>query len=269
VQDINATKPGNKRARGRSAAVGAAAIAGAIAISTLLFAGAAGAQSTVSTGRSYDCVIEPRALIMVGSSVDGILREVAVDRGDRVKKGQVLARLESGIERVEVEIARSRAKAEVEILSGRARLEHLGRRADRVVELYGKKVVSTESRDEAVTEKRARRTIRSPATGIIHERLMSPGEFVHEQSSVVTIAAINPLHVEVFVPITLYGTVKVGMKAEVMPVEPVGGVHTATVTVVDKVFDAASGTVGVRLELPNPALRLPAGLACTVRFATQ
>jgi RND family efflux transporter MFP subunit len=233
---------------------------------------------------------------MVGSSVDGILREVAVDRGDRVKKGQVLARLESGIERVEVEIARSRAKAEVEILSGRARLEHLGRRADRVVELYGKKVVSTESRDEAVTEKRlaelavaeaqmnkelrameleraqeilARRTIRSPATGIIHERLMSPGEFVHEQSSVVTIAAINPLHVEVFVPITLYGTVKVGMKAEVMPVEPVGGVHTATVTVVDKVFDAASGTVGVRLELPNPALRLPAGLACTVRFATQ
>jgi membrane fusion protein (multidrug efflux system) len=38
------------------------------------------------------------------------------------------------------------------------------------------------------------------------------------------------------------------------------------VTVVDKVVDAASGTFGVRLELPNPDLKLPAGLKCTVRF---
>ena len=29
---------------------------------------------------------------------------------------------------------------------------------------------------------------------------------------------------------------------------------------------AASGTFGVRLELPNPDFKLPAGLKCTVRF---
>jgi hypothetical protein len=32
------------------------------------------------------------------------------------------------------------------------------------------------------------------------------------------------------------------------------------------VVDAASGTLGVRLELPNPGYRLPAGLKCKVRF---
>ena len=42
--------------------------------------------------------------------------------------------------------------------------------------------------------------------------------------------------------------------------------HTAKVTVVDRVVDAASGTFGVRLELPNHALKLPAGLKCTVGF---
>jgi hypothetical protein len=36
--------------------------------------------------------------------------------------------------------------------------------------------------------------------------------------------------------------------------------------VVDKVFDAASATIGVRLELPNPDYALPAGLKCEVRF---
>jgi len=39
------------------------------------------------------------------------------------------------------------------------------------------------------------------------------------------------------------------------------------VTVVDKVMDAASGTFGVRLALPNPDLALPAGLKCKIRFS--
>ena len=38
--------------------------------------------------------------------------------------------------------------------------------------------------------------------------------------------------------------------------------------VVDRVMDAASGTFGVRLRLPNPDLALPAGIRCTVRFAS-
>jgi membrane fusion protein (multidrug efflux system) len=38
------------------------------------------------------------------------------------------------------------------------------------------------------------------------------------------------------------------------------------VTIVDQVFDAASGTIGIRLELPNSDYALPAGLKCQVRF---
>ena len=268
-------------------------IAAAAALA-LLAGGQAAAQTPAA--EPLDCVIEPRALIEVGSKVDGILAEVAVGRGARVKKGQVLARLETGLERTEVAIASHRAKGDVEILSSRARLTHLTRRADRTNELYIKKVVSTEKRDEALTERSlaefavteaemnkrlralelerakeilARRTIRSPASGIVHERLLSAGEFVHEQAPLVIIAEINPLYVEVFVPIALYGTVRMGMTAKVKPVAPVGGTYTATVTVVDKVFDAASGTFGVRLELPNPAFELPAGIKCTVDFAAR
>jgi hypothetical protein len=38
---------------------------------------------------------------------------------------------------------------------------------------------------------------------------------------------------------------------------------------VDRVLDAASGTFGVRLALPNPQQRLPAGIRCKVQFAMQ
>ena len=69
-----------------------------------------------------------------------------------------------------------------------------------------------------------------------------------------------------FVPVALFGKVAVGMKAHVMPESPVGGARIAEVTIVDRVIDAASGTFGVRLALPNRDLRLPAGLKCKVRF---
>ena len=55
-------------------------------------------------------------------------------------------------------------------------------------------------------------------------------------------------------------------KAAVRPEEPIGGIYTATTTVVDQVLDAASNTFGVRLALPNPGLRLPAGIRCKVSF---
>ena len=51
------------------------------------------------------------------------------------------------------------------------------------------------------------------------------------------------------------------------PDAPVGGSYQAKIVVVDQMFDAASNTIGVRLELPNPDLRLPAGVHCHVRLS--
>jgi len=56
------------------------------------------------------------------------------------------------------------------------------------------------------------------------------------------------------------------MHAKVIPEAPIGGQYTAEVKIVDRVIDAASGTFGVRLELPNPGYRLQAGLKCKVIF---
>ena len=55
------------------------------------------------------------------------------------------------------------------------------------------------------------------------------------------------------------------MKAMVVP-QGVGGRHAASVKLVDKVIDAASGTFVARLVLPNPTLALPGGLRCQAEF---
>jgi multidrug efflux pump subunit AcrA (membrane-fusion protein) len=95
---------------------------------------------------------------------------------------------------------------------------------------------------------------------------MAPGENVFEQAKIMKIAQIDPLLVEVHLPIAVFPVIKEGMKAEVRPSQPAGTVHIATVSVIDKVFDAASDTFGVRLMVPNPKRNMPAGVNCTATF---
>jgi multidrug efflux pump subunit AcrA (membrane-fusion protein) len=110
-----------------------------------------------------------------------------------------------------------------------------------------------------------RMTIRSPIDGVVVERFMSPGEYV-EKDPIVKVAQIDPLNVEVIIPAAQMLSIRAGMHATVIPEPPINGRFSAAVTIVDKVVDAASGTFGVRLELPNPDNRLPAGLKAKVIF---
>ena len=67
----------------------------------------------------------------------------------------------------------------------------------------------------------------------------------------------------------LFATIKVKTVAEVALESPIGGLYKAEVTVVDQIIDAASGTFGVRLTLPNPKNTIPVGLKCKIRFPFQ
>ena len=258
-----------------------------------LTGGGALAQGPDVTGEHFDCVIEPKSTIELGSPEEGIISEIAVERGDSVAAGDIVARLDSELQRLTVELARIRAGSDVEVRQNRARLSFRERETARVEKLYERDVVSTKTREEAAIESdlarygvesaelqlklaqvelaqaRARldrRRILSPVDGVVVAVDMAPGEYAYEQSPVMTIAEIDPLYVEVYVPIAHYGQVHAGMPAEVRPQAPIGGTHRARVKVVDRVFDAASGTFGVRLEVPNRDFRLPAGLKCRVRF---
>jgi RND family efflux transporter MFP subunit len=240
----------------------------------------------------YRGLIEPHRVIKIGSSSEGVLAAVQVDRGDIVKKGQVLATLQSGVEKASMDLARARADMEGPIKGKEAsKILYQGKRT-RIEKLYSKQFASPSEMEEAdanmtvagmqfkeaeenkklaeLEYKRAvevvkRLTIDSPVDGVVVERFLSPGEYIKDQP-VVKIAQINPLNVEVIIPASQLLSVKRGMSAVVIPEAPLDKKYTAVVKIVDRVVDGASGTVGVRLELPNPGGRLPAGLKCKVIF---
>jgi RND family efflux transporter MFP subunit len=242
--------------------------------------------------QTLDCLINPYLVVSVSFPTDGVLNTVKVDRGDVVTQGQVLATLESSVERSNVELAAARARADSGLKANQVKLDFGVRKFRRTDEMFKKDLVPLKDLDEAETQKilaeigllearenrelaeldlaraqaaLAQRMLKSPVHGIVTERLLSAGEFV-KGTPVVKLAQIHPLRVEVIAPVALLGKITTGMLAEVVPEAPVGGTYSARVTVVDRVVDAASGTFGVRLDLPNPGLRLPAGLKCKVRF---
>lgn len=243
----------------------------------------------------HDCMIEARQAVEIRSPVEAVIEAVQVKRGDYVTRGQVLVELASGPERASLALARSRAEASGELKSAEARVDIAQKKADRAQELHKQKFISMNSLDEALAElqlaseelRRARenrqlneleakraaevlamRTVRSPLSGVVVEVLLKPGEFgaISFKDPIMRLAEIDPLHVEVVLPLSAYGKVRARQKAVVMPEAPVGGKYETTVKVVDPVIDAASGTFGVRLELRNTKRTIPAGVRCKVRF---
>jgi len=192
--------------------------------------------------QDLNCLIQPYVVITITTPVGGLLETVQVDRGDLVKEGQVLATLDTSIERAQGSVQHAQA------------------------ELTNRRLADLEL--QRTTAEVALRTIKSPVNGVVVERFMHPGEFP-KQEKILKIAQIDPLRVEVYAPVTMFGKITVGMTAYVKPEPPLTGEYAAKVTVVDRVVDAASGTFGVRMELPNTDLKLPAGLKCSVRFGKK
>ncbi len=246
----------------------------------------------------YDCMIEPRQTVEIRSSVEAVIESVRVQRGSLVAKGQVLVTLESGPERAALALAQLRAQNQGEIKLSEARVDITGKKLKRAEELFKQSFISTNARDEAEAELRvaseellrarenqqlagleaqraaevlALRTIRSPVNGVVVEVMRKPGEFgaITFKDPILKLAEIDPLHVEVILPVSMYGKVAAGQRATVMPEVPVGGRYPTVVKIVDRVVDAASGTIGVRLELANHKGAIPAGVRCRVEFGER
>ncbi len=243
---------------------------------------------------ALDCLITPGKVVNISSPVPGVIDLLHVERGDLVESAAPVADLESEIERATLALALTRAKMVAESEGERVNLNFDQLQQERFVKLSARNMVAQREHDEAqrslqlsrwrlqqseelrrVREHEYRlaeaqlqqKHIQSPISGRVVEVFRHAGEYVDEEP-ILQVAQLDPLRVEVIVPMHLYGRIDAGMTASVYPEVDPAQAYEATVTLVDPVGDAASGTFGVRLELANPDGQLPAGMKCALNFAT-
>ena len=210
-------------------------------------------------------------------------------------KGQVVAKLESGVEEASLNYANERAAMEAEIHSHEVSWAYGLKNQKRISELSKKQAIALNELDRVRAETRIekykmlqakenkrlaeleqarsietlkRHTIHSPINGVVVERYLNPGESA-EDKPILKLAQINPLRVEVVLPVSQFGKIRKGQGAVVYPEAGIGGEFESSVSIVDPVLDAASGTFRVRLSLPNPDYALTSGLRCRIEFQEQ
>lgn len=244
---------------------------------------------------TLDCLVKPEMYVELSSPVDSVLETILVDTGDYVTRDQTVATLESSIEKARVKLARLHAKSVSDINNRKVQLQYAKRYDQRMADLFSKNSVSQYERDKAQTEvllaeielkkaneenriaqlnlelalsRLALKTIKSPIDGIVVDRFAMVGESVSERV-ILKLAKVNPLKVELIAPTEYFGLITRGMEVEIYPEQPANQVFKATVTVVDRLIDPASGSFTVRMELPNPDDQLVGGVNCLARFSFE
>jgi len=232
-------------------------------LATLLLSSSSLAQPTreIST---LGCMLEPSKKIEVSSPIASVIDSIPVKRGEKIKKGQLLFKLRSGVESAGVNLAEEK-------------LNFATRNVQRNTELFGDDLLSSHERDEIETdrliasmelrvkkEELAMRTVISTVDGVVIERHNNVGEYV-STNAVVELAVLDPLFVEVLMPLESFRDYSEGELLDVLLSAPINSSHKAKITIIDPIIDSASGTFRMRLELTNKNYAIPAGVSCQLK----
>jgi RND family efflux transporter MFP subunit len=246
--------------------------------------------------------VTARRQATVSAQITGTLTEVLIEEGDRVKKGQVLARLEDNALRASLDAARaSAAAARATVVQTQAQLDQNLRDADRAEALVGRGLVSKQVSEQARTQANtfraqlntARRqadsadaqvkvgqvnldytVVRAPFDGVITDKAAQVGEIVSPLSAgggftrtgVGTIVDMDSLEIDVDVNEAYIGRVQANMPAEaVLDAYPDWKIPAHVIAIVPAA-DRGKATVKVRVALENKDGRIVPDMGVRVSF---
>jgi HlyD family secretion protein len=253
----------------------------------VLLAAAATAAPPVPTAPTagIEWQTRPSADIMMRFVLPGRVAKVFVKDGDRVKPGDVLVQLDDEAERVKLAQLMAVAEDELHIKAAEAQLDQ--QRADlKKLEWAGKEGAATEweiehqrlevkigewslekarfNRERARDDYKqaevqvGRMAMKSPIAGRVEFVYVEAGESVEALGEVVRLVKIDPLWADVPVPLARARRLKLGDTLQVVFPETDGAGLPGKIIHIAALADAASETLMVRVEVPNPKGR-PAG----------
>jgi RND family efflux transporter MFP subunit len=227
----------------------------------------------------------------------GRLETVNVRMGDRVSRGQTIAKMDD--RDVREQIAGAEANLEVNRATLRTRESDLKAASitlDRQKTMLAAGLSSKQNFDDAdaryssalaqldvakaqVSQTQARieelkvtlgnTSIVSPVDGFVGSRNLDPGAFAGTNSPVASVVAINSVRLVANLVEKDFRRVQAGLDAVVEVDAFPGEKFTGKVSRVAPVFDAATRTATMEIEIPNPGYRLKPGMYARVQLTVD
>lgn len=236
------------------------------------------------------------ATVLVAPRVAGRLQDISVRLGDRINRGQRIARIEDF--ELQEQVKQAEAAQEVALATIRQReadLQLAKTNADRSRSLYERQLLPKQTLDDndaryesaiaaldlaraqnAQSKARleelritlANMTITSPVTGFVSQRLVDPGAFVSQNAPVAEVVDITSVRLVANVVERDLKELKTGDATRV-EVDAFPGEHfMGRIARVSPVLDPATRTAPLEIEIPNGGFRLKPGMYARVSILT-
>ncbi|WP_242393680.1 efflux RND transporter periplasmic adaptor subunit [Anaeromyxobacter oryzisoli] len=207
--------------------------------------------------------------VTLGAELPGLVREIAFESGTTVRRGAVLARLDTSAE--EAQLAAAQADAALARLNlertRRLRREEAIAQADLdAAEARAKQANATVANLRATI---AKKTVRAPFDGRISIRQIELGQILSPGSPIASLQTVSPIHADFWLPQQALAELAVGQRARMRVDTFRGAAWDGAITTVNPEVDPATRNVRVRATFPNPDGRLRPGMFANVEVLSS
>jgi HlyD family secretion protein len=230
-----------------------------------------------------------RERIEISPRIVNVIKWMGIKKGDRVKKEQVIVRLDDAEYKGKIEELKAQLNA------AKARAEITQRNFQRIQALQIKNIETQQKLDEAQLDRDMALaqidviqaslklaevyldwcTVRSPIDGIVLEKLAKEGELVSPQTfggsrgpstSLAAVADLNDLQVEIDVNESDVAKIRIGQSCEVTPEAFPDHHYSGSVAEISPEANRQKGTLQVKVQILNPDQFLTPELTARVDF---
>ena len=200
---------------------------------------------------TYTATVQPDKRNAITSSMPSRIREIYVEVGDKVKKGQLLVELDAS-----------------NIMQQKVQLDNIEVEYNRAKELVAVGGASQQQLDQITTQFEAAKTayenllentkLLSPVNGVVTARNFDSGDLA--QGAILTVMQINPVKIVINVSESQFTKVKMGMPIDITFDVYGDEVFNGKVSLIYPTIDPVTRTFGVEVEIPNSNTRIRPGM---------
>lgn len=215
----------------------------------------------------YSGNIEPDNVAQIGFAVPGVVNNVAVQEGQRVSQGQLLA----SIDATEYTNALAIANASLEQAEDMfTRLDGLYQKGSLPAKDYidiKTKVAQARAAKSISAKRISDSKLYAPMSGIISAKMIERGSTAAPGVPAFTVIKTDQVYARVSVPESEVGSLKNGMEVAVF-VPTLDETFRGKITIINPQADAVSKTYSVKVRLANPGGKLLPGMISEATILT-
>lgn len=226
-------------------------------------------RADLGAGIPVSGTLAPALDVRITSPAPELLDRVTVKEGQRVAKGEVLARFRASA------IAPAAASAEAQrkiAAANHERMKNLlaqGAVSPHDVEKAEAELRAAEANAAAAGKRLAEATVRAPFAGVIAERLVQSGDRVGDGDPLFRLVNTSELEFEATVPSEFAARVRAGAPVSLTVTGVGGGSVQGKVARVNATADPATRQVKLYVTVPNPEARLVGDLFASGRILLE